>query len=190
MARRRKRSNLSSRSRKSVRLRKMRSQYTEEQLENERRNNRLRIARVRASLTDEQREEARKISRLATRSRRARQSYQNKKKMKSEIPSRLTLRTTLKVKTKKKRATKIKTEQEIEDEAVEIKTENENQMYADIMEDVQCSSQFALLTVIKSEIDIEPTNMVEPRQLYEFEQSLDESVECWRVTETSEDPPL
>lgn len=181
------RSNLSTRSRNAVRLRKMRSQYTEEQRENERRKNRLRIARIRASLTDEQREIARKISRLETRNRRARQ---NNKKIKSEIPSRLTLKTTLKVITKKKRAIKIKTEQETKDGAAEIKTENENQMYADIMAEVQISSQFALSTIIKSEIDIEPTIMVEPKQLYEFEQSLDESVECWRVTETSEDRPF
>lgn len=176
----RRRSNLSNRSRNAVRLRKMRNQYTAEQLANERKNNRLRIARLRASLTDEQREVARKISRLDTRNRRARQKKKIKNKTKSVIAGRS--KKTLKVKTR------LKTKQET-GEAVIIKTEleNENQYYADIMAEVQCSSQITLATVIKSEIDIEPTIMVEPRQLYEFEQSFDESDECWRVTENSED---
>lgn len=165
---RRKKSNLSPQTRNAKRQRKKRNQYNEEELAIHREKRRLSTARLRASLSDEQREVARKMSRLATRNRRARKNKdQNKNNMKTLADAtRLVTKKTLKGNTKPEDAIQIKTEPETEteDEAVERKTELENE--------IQCSSDFTLLTVVKSEIDIEPTSMVEPRQLYEFEQTL------------------
>lgn len=163
---RRKKSNLSPQTRNAKRQRKKRNQYNEEELAIHREKRRLSTARLRASLTDEQREVARKMSRLATRNRRARKNKdQNKNNMKTLADAiRLVTKKTLKGNTKPEDAIQIKIEPQTEDEAVERKTELENE--------IQCSSDLTVLTVVKSEIDIEPTSMVEPRQLYEFEQTL------------------
>lgn len=163
---RRKKSNLSPQTRNAKRQRLKRNQYNEEELAINREKRRLSTARLRASLTEEQREVARKMSRMATRNRRARKNTeQNKNKIKTLAGStRLVKNKTLKENTKPEDAIQIKTEPESEDESVERKTDRGNEM--------QCSSDLSLLTVVKSEVDIEPTSMVEPRQLYEFEQTL------------------
>lgn len=163
---RRKKSNLSPQTRNAKRQRLQRNQYNEEELAINREKRRLSTARLRASLTDEQREVARKMSRMATRNRRARKNkVQTTNKINTLEGSNLLVKNkTLRGNSKPEDAIQIKTEPETEDESVERKTDMGNE--------IQCSSDLTLLTVVKSEIDIEPTSMVEPRQLYEFEQTL------------------